>query len=297
MSNNPMQKIADLDARVAALTSENETLRAHKNGHSHPQPNSEELASAIGTRLTRVEQNLREDFVGKFAASFLLATETITTRLNALDQRESELEEEQKSLEIKLQNHYAAVSAKLDEAGGRQRKLMTGFVGALNQHLAHSDALLKAQQATVESCERAAAATAQSAALCTNFAKDYKATSAQAGEAIQSVKATVERELTAYTRELKTEALNTVSPVIKEVGDLTERRYLWRLRLVILSVISGVILSSGFAWVTQPSAQQLFDAARWRHWQEGYSPNQMNRINNLLKEIDKEEDAKKNANR
>src|SRR3712207_1797963 len=129
MSTNPMQRIADLEARVAALTSENEALRAQKNGHSHPPPNPAELANAIGTRLTRVEQNLREDFVGKFAGSFLLATETITNRLNALDQRETELEERQKGLEAKLKTHYSAVGAKLDEAGGRQRKLMTEFVG------------------------------------------------------------------------------------------------------------------------------------------------------------------------
>ena len=222
-----MQRIADLEARVAALTSENEALKAQKNGHSHPPPNPEELAHAIGTRLTRVEQNLREDFVGKFAGSFLLATETITNRLNALDQREAELEERQKGLEAKLRAHYSAVGAKLDEAAGRQRKLMTEFVGILNQHLAHSDALLKAQQATVESCDRAAAATAQSASLCTSFAEDYRATSAQAGVAIRSVKVTAERELTAYTSELKKEALNTVKPVIREVQELTERPEVW----------------------------------------------------------------------
>jgi hypothetical protein len=288
-----MQRIADLEAQVAALTSENEALRAQKNEHSHPQPNSEELANAIGTRLTRVEQNLREDFVGKFAASFLLASETITGRLNALDQHELELEERQQNLETKLQNHYAAVGAKLDEAGGRQRKSMTEFASILNQHLAHSDTLLKAQQATVESCNRSAAATAKSAALCTNFAEDYTATSAQAGVAIQSVKVTVERELTAYLRELKTEALNTVTPVINEVQHLTERQYLWRLRLIIISIILGIGISSVIAWVTQPSSKQLFDAARWRHWQEGFAPDQLGRINNLLKEIDKEEDAKK----
>lgn len=293
MSNNPIQRIADLEARVAALTSENEALRAQKNGHSHPPPNPEELANAIGTRLTRVEQNLREDFVGKFAGSFLLATETITNRLNALDQRETELEERQQGLETKLQTHYTAVGAKLDEAGGRQRKLMTEFVGILNQHLSHSDTLLKAQQATVESCNRAATATAHSAALCTNFAEDYKATSAQAGVAIQSVKVTVERELTSYTSELKKEALNTVKPVIREVRELTERQYMWRLRLIIFSVLLGIGISSGVAWVTQPSPKLLLDAAHWRRWQEGFTPEQANRLNSLLKEIEKEDDAKK----
>ena len=294
MSTNPMQRISDLEAEVASLTAENKSLKAsQRNGHSHPQPKPEELAEAIGARLTRVEQNLREDFVGKFAGSFLLATETITGRLNALDQRETELEERQKSLEAKLQTHYSAVGAKLDEAAGRQRKLMTEFVGILNQHLSHSDTLLKAQQATVDSCNRAAAATAQSASLCTNFAEDYKATSAQAGVAIQSVKATAERELTAYTRELKTEAMNTVEPVIREVRELTERQYIWRLRLIIFSVFLGIGISSGVAWLTQPSPKQLLDAARWRHWQEGFAPDQVDRINNLLKEIEKEDDAKK----
>jgi hypothetical protein len=92
-----MQPISDLEAEVAALTGENQSLKAsQRNGHSHPQPNPEELANAIGARLARVEQNLREDFVGKFAASFLLASETITSRLNTLDQRESELEARQK---------------------------------------------------------------------------------------------------------------------------------------------------------------------------------------------------------
>lgn len=213
--------------------------------------------------------------------------------MNALDQREAEIEEGQKALETKLQSHYAAVSAKLDEAGGRQRKLTSEFVGILNQHLTHSDTVLKAQQATAEKCTKAAAATAQSAALCTNFAADYKATSAQASGAIQSVKVTVERELTSFTSKLKTEALDAVNPVIKKVQELTEGQYLWRLRLIIVSVIMGIVISSLVAWVTQPSSTLLLDAARWQHWQEGFAPDQTNRLNNLLKEIEKEDDAKK----
>lgn len=201
MTTNPMRRISDLEAQVAALTAENQALKTSRNGHAGAQPDPEKLADAIGTRLTRVEQNLREDFVGKFAGSFLLATETITGRLNALDEREKGLEERQKELEGKLESYYSAVGAKPDEAGGRQRKLMGEFATILNQHLTHSDALLKAQQATVDGCNSAAAATAQSAVLCTSFAEDYKSTSAEAGAAIRNLKAAAERELTAYTGE------------------------------------------------------------------------------------------------
>jgi hypothetical protein len=87
--------------------------------------------------------------------------------------------------------------------------------------------------------------------------------------------------------------MKTVGPVMREVRELTEKQYLWRLRLIIVGVLVGIAVSSGVAWVTQPSSKQLLDAARWRHWQEGFTPEQADRINGLLKEIEKEDDAKK----
>src|SRR4028118_2353424 len=93
MSSNPMQRISDLEAEVAALTAENQSLKAsQRNGHAHPQLNPQELAEAIGSRLTRVEQNLREDFVGKFAGILLPPLENFNKRVADAEERQISIE-------------------------------------------------------------------------------------------------------------------------------------------------------------------------------------------------------------
>jgi hypothetical protein len=60
-----MQRIADLEAQVAALTAENKTLKAQTNGNGHL--DAEKLIEALGLRIDRSGQVLREDFTGKLA--------------------------------------------------------------------------------------------------------------------------------------------------------------------------------------------------------------------------------------
>lgn len=70
MSNHPLQRVADLEARVTALTAENEALRARINGHGNGNGllDADKLVEAITLRIERSGQLLREDFTGKLAA-------------------------------------------------------------------------------------------------------------------------------------------------------------------------------------------------------------------------------------
>ena len=288
-----MQRISDLEAEVAALNGENQSLKAsQRNGHSHPQPNPEELANALGARLVRVEQNLREDFVGKFAASFLLASETITSRLNTLDQRELDLEARQKSLETKLRNHYAAVGAKLDEDGERQRKWMAESVNLLNQHLAHTGTALKQQQATVKSCDAAAAATAQSAQLCTSFESDFKTLAGHASQSITVLSSNLQNNLRTKVEELAGEAEKSMRPVIEGVKELSEAQLERRLKWAAIGLTLALFLSAGLTFFTQPSPYMMRDAARWRTFNDGLTQEQADRINKVLDEIQSEQKAR-----
>ena len=171
MSHNPMQRIADLEAQVAQLTATNAALQHQLNAR----PSDIALVDAIGARLAREGQTLREDFIGKFAGSFLLATETITKRVVDTEARQTKLEERAEAIERKLLTHKLELQKLLDEADKKQRTLLNRFAAVLQQHNDRNAAILNAQQSVLDECANAARQTAQATALCTTFASDYEA--------------------------------------------------------------------------------------------------------------------------
>jgi len=288
MSTNPMQRISDLEAEVASLTAENQSLKAsQRNGHSHPQPKPEELAEAIGARLTRVEQNLREDFVGKFAGILLPPLENFNKRVADAENRQIDIEE-------RLDAHKAEIAAMLEEANRTQLDTLQRFNAAVKKHNEKNAATLQAQQETVAACERAARATAQAAGLCVNFKKDYEDTAYHAKLAIVGAKNEVQLQIGEFTRGLREKSEAAVEPAMRQLRDLSDSQMEWRVKWSIVGFVLCMFISAGVAWVASPSPYVMYDAARWRNWQAGFTKEQADRLNAMLKQID-EENAKRAA--
>lgn len=108
MSNSPIQRISDLEAQVAALTAENSALRARTNGNGNGHLDAEKLIEAVGLRIERSGQLLREDFTGKLAG---LISPYIDKTLRQCD----EVAAKQDELEKKFKEHRRAVAGSAAE--------------------------------------------------------------------------------------------------------------------------------------------------------------------------------------
>lgn len=110
MGTSPIQRIADLEARVTALTAENEGLRARINGHGNGNGplDIDKLIEAVGLRIDRSGQLLREDFTGKLAG---LISPYIDKTLRQCD----EVAAKQDDLEKKFKEHKKAVAGSAAE--------------------------------------------------------------------------------------------------------------------------------------------------------------------------------------
>lgn len=103
MSNSPLQRIADLEAQVAALTAENNALKARTNGSGNGHLDAEKLIEVVGLRIDRSGQLLREDFTGKLAG---LISPYIDKTLQQCD----EVAAKQDDLEKKFKEQKKAVA-------------------------------------------------------------------------------------------------------------------------------------------------------------------------------------------
>jgi hypothetical protein len=110
VSTSPIQRIADLEARVTALTAENEGLRARINGHGNGNGplDIDKLIETVGLRIERSGQLLREDFTGKLAG---LISPYIDKTLRQCD----EVAAKQDELEKKFKEHKKAVASSAAE--------------------------------------------------------------------------------------------------------------------------------------------------------------------------------------
>jgi hypothetical protein len=275
-----MQWKADVDAKLAQLSAQ------HKS-----QPNPLELLDAIGARISREGQTLREDFIGKFAASFLLATETITKRVVELDEKQTKLEEREQELETQTTTHEAKVSEDLGKAEAKQAAILATFIDALNQHHRINAATLTKQEVAVEECHRATAATARAAALCTPFAGDYEAIVKKAGTGMDTLTTTLRADLQTFVQGIKKEAPETMVPAIRRAREITEEEYARRTKWIILGGTAILLVCLALTWLVQPTQYVMRDASRWRTYQSELSPDQANRLDKLIDDIQTEQRA------
>jgi hypothetical protein len=294
-----MQRISDLEADNEQLKAESTRLRAQATELQaenralremvQKMPSAEALAEAIGARLTRVEQNLREDFTGKFAASFLLATETITSRIVAVDERQEKVEARQSAFEGRITTHMEQVSAVLNQADEKQVGLLRRFSTALKQHHAKNEQLLAAQEEILIGCQQAAQATMQAAARCATFDQDYAAASKLAKREMSEAARVMQHDLRRFTSEVKERAEEAVEPAMRRLKDLSDSQMEWRIKWSVLGPLTCVIITVAVSWALSPSPYVMIDAARWRNWQAGnFTTEQAERVNKLLAEIEKE---------
>lgn len=299
MSTNPLQRVSDLEAQNEQLQVESARLRAQATELQvenralreavQRMPSAETLAEAIGARLTRVEQNLREDFTGKFAASFLLATETITGRIVAVDERQEKVEARQKAFEGRITTHMEQVGAVLNQADEKQVGLLRRFSAALKQHHSKNEGLLAAQEEILIGCQQAAQATAQAAARCANFDQDYAQASTLAKREMGEAGRLMQRDLRAFTSEVKERAEEAVEPAMQRLRHLSDSQIEWRIKWSVLGFLACVVVTVAVSWALSPSPYVMIDAARWRNWQAGnFTKEQADRLNHLLGEIEQE---------
>ena len=278
MMSNPMQRLADLEARVKALTAERDALQQELLQRNPSQPDINELTDLINNGLERVERNIREDFIGKFAGNFLLATETITNRVVAVEARESQIEKQQKGLEVRLQNHQITISRTLDEATANQRQLLLSFLEANKNYNAKNEATLKAQQAAVAGCNAAAAATAKASDLCATFARDYEVISCKATNSLDMLMVEMRDTATRHLAEHFNAVNDIWMSVYHKAKQLTSSQYKKRILGACLGVFAGLIFSSGFAWLSQPQRYVEQNAQRWRSLTTGLTPDQYDKV-------------------
>lgn len=134
MSAN-MQHLADLQADVAALTSEVGQLKA-------TQPNLDRFAGEIGAHLVRFETDVTRNFTDKFAGSFFRATEAMTARVVNLEDRQLKLEE---LLDDSIHRYDEMLTGHRQEIA----KLHRAHVAAIQKLLDDNGKKLEEQQGTV----------------------------------------------------------------------------------------------------------------------------------------------------
>jgi uncharacterized protein YdiU (UPF0061 family) len=148
MSNNPMKRIADLEAQNAALVAENTSLKTRSNGNGHL--DAGKLAEVVGLRVDRAGQLLREDFTGKLAG-------LISPYIDSTIRRCAEVEEKQEDVEEKFEAHRKAIAGsaaeleatfvKLHREAAKDWKAQRELI---QQDLAHVDAFVKSFRAELQ---------------------------------------------------------------------------------------------------------------------------------------------------
>ena len=115
MSTNPMQRISDLEAQVAALTAENQSLRSNGNGNGHLDL-EKLIEKLVGREFDRFGRLFREEFTGKVAGM-------ITPYIESTVRRCANVEKKQTALEDRLKAHEAAVGKSAAEMAASFEKL------------------------------------------------------------------------------------------------------------------------------------------------------------------------------
>ena len=284
-----MQRIADLEAEVAALTAEKGELESKAQG---TQPLDVEalagtIAEVIDARLRRTEQGLREEFVTKFAALFEPIIERTTNRVVKLEEREEKAEERQEALEQRLGTHLDEVGAQFDGLAAMLNAQFVGLSDMLASHHAVTGQALGSLDEYVRKAEGLAGSTVEAAEACRGFKQDYEQAVGRAEGDRLALVAWMEGELGVFTRGLREQARDVFEPIL--VRGRREARSQLRRQVEWVCVFAlGAAVMCGLMWLAAPDGQAMTDAAKWRQWQQGFQPAQAERLNRVLAEIEAE---------
>lgn len=289
--NNSIQRIAELEAQVASLSAERDALKREGS-----RINVDELSNKIGAHLTRVERNLREDFVGKFAGNFLLATETITNRVVVLEERESRLEERYKELESRIKNHIKTIIDTVYKQSAKQKEIGQAFCKATDVLLDANEKYVAINREAAQSCLKSAKTVSDAAQMCASFKADYEAVANKASGNIKRLADESERSMSRYLWDIKQSARQAIEPLFHSAEEFTKASRKRTVIHIVLGLILGLFFSTCFAWLTQPQSYLQLDAQKWRTFISDLTPTQREKVKNLLLEIETEKkEAEKNS--
>jgi hypothetical protein len=262
VSDNPMQRIADLEAQVAALTAENSTLRTRSNGKGHL--DAGQLADALGLRIDRAGQLLREDFTGKLAGMIAPYIEKTIKDCAEVAQRQLELERKFAEHRQAVAGSAAEMTAafiKLRKEAAKdwkaQREQMQQDLGRVDAFAKWFRAELQAHgqqhNAAVASCNRAVSA-------CQDLAEKMSVPLTQTIEYLNNIKVNGEATINSAARQLTSTYNNLRQPVLTRVTVLLFAAIfiqmafggfiLWRTR---------VLINTNWQELTEHSEQQKQD--------------------------------------
>lgn len=221
-----MQRVADLEARVTALTAENEGLRARINGNGNGNGllDIDKLIEAVGLRIDRSGQLLREDFTGKLAG---LISPYIDKTLRQCD----EVSAKQDDLEKKFKEHKKAVAgsaAELEASFVKIRKEAnkdwTAQREKILEDLGYVDSFVKWFQAEMlknAQHSNAAVASCNAAALrCQEVAAKMSVLAEETAKHLEALRAKGEESIKRAERSV-TDAHKSVRPTVLKLAGLT----------------------------------------------------------------------------
>lgn len=288
--NNSIQRIAELEAQVASLSAERNALK-----REGLRIDVDELSNKIATHLTRVERNLREDFIGKFAGNFLLATETITNRVVTLEERELRIEEQCKALEAQIEKHIKSIIATVNQQSAKQKEIGQAFCKATDVLLDANEKYVAINREAAQSCLKSARAVSNAAQMCSSFKADYETVASTAKGNIKHLADESERSMSRYLWDIKQSARQAIEPLLHNAEKFTKASRKRTVIHMVLGLIMGLVFSTCFAWFTQPQSYLQLDAQKWRTFISDLTPTQREKVKNLLLEIETEKkEAEKN---
>lgn len=76
---------------------------------------------------------------------------------------------------------------------------------------------------------------------------------------------------------------------MRRLRHLSDAQMEWRVKWSALGFALCLVITVAVSWGLSPSSLTMLDAARWRNWQAGnFTPEQSDRLNQMLKEIEQE---------
>jgi hypothetical protein len=227
VSNKILQRVAELEAQVAALSAENAALRAASTGGV--QIDVDRLLAAVGIMIDRSGEVLRQDFAGKLAGLISPYLDSVMRRYEQLGKLQGELEKRFEAHRKSVAGSAAEMDASFVKMRKEAAKDWTAQRAKVQEDLAkageyarwYADALQgnawQTSQA-VASCNTAAAACQRAAE---NVGKLMEQTAAPLGEVtrrLDEVKAEGERVIGGAARQLTETYKGLRKPVLKRLS-------------------------------------------------------------------------------
>ncbi len=228
MSTNHMQRIADLEAQIATLTAENQTLRSNKNGNGHV-----EIDKLIADSFDRFGRLFREDLTLRVAAH-------ITPPIENTIRRCKEVAEKQAVIEDRFTTHEAAVGKSADALSAAFKRLRADAEKDWQAHRAQMQEDFGRVQGFVNWYREELATNGQKNAEAVT---DCKLAARSCYELTQKVSAPVEKTIK-HLEEIQSEGETSIKRAAQRLTKTYEN-----LERPVLGILSGILVTALVAMI------------------------------------------------